>query len=174
MKLQSGEELLTLKDIASAISFDRSEGGVARTMRQVRHWTQCDLLRTVSEKSTGKGIPRLYEEEPTLQIAAILLELSRYGATVDILRPVAEELYESWDDEGAPHLSLAATDLNSYLQVAWTQDPVTGRFLDAEIHQFDETEQALEGAGFMPEPSSSILINMTTVSARIHAHTDAC
>ena len=90
MKLATGENLLTVKDIAECISYDRSEEGIARTLRQVRHWTQCDLLRTMSEKNPGKGVPRFYEDEPSLLIAAILFELCRYGATVDILKPVAD------------------------------------------------------------------------------------
>ena len=85
MKMQSGAELMTIKDISEHIAFDDSDSGIERTMRQVRHWTQCDLLRTTSEKNTGKGIPRFYEVEPTLMIAAILQELTLYGATVDIL-----------------------------------------------------------------------------------------
>ena len=77
MKFQSGEVVYTLKDIASIVSFSETEEGVSRTMRQIRHWTQNDLIQTVSEKSTGKGIPRFYVEEPTIQISGILIELSK-------------------------------------------------------------------------------------------------
>lgn len=170
MKLASGEELLTVKDIAERISFDGSEDGVARTLRQVRHWTQCDLLRTISEKNTGKGVPRFYEDEPSLLIAAILLELCRYGATVDILKPVADQLYEDWVEFGGMSMATAMTDLNAYLQVAWTADPVTGRFTGAQIHMFDELDQrnGEEDVGVEAQPSSSIVINMTRLTERIY------
>lgn len=171
MKLATGENLLTVKDIAERISYDRSEEGVARTLRQARHWTQCDLLRTMSEKNTGKGVPRFYEEEPSLLIAAILFELCRYGATVDILKPVADQLYEGQDDIGGTYMSTALTEYNAYLQVAWTADPATGRFTGALIHMFDEIDQrdGEQDAGVMAEPASSIVINMSRLTDRIYA-----
>jgi len=176
MNFVSGEELLTVKDIAREISFDRSDDGIARTMRQIRHWTQNDLLRTASVKNTGKGVPRLYEPEPTIQIAAILLELSRYGVTVEILKPVAEELWDA--DEAMMYIDSALTHLNSYLQVSWTADPLTGAFTGAEVHMFDEMDldnvdtSLDEQPKFNPihtEPSSSILVNMSNVMTRIYA-----
>ena len=167
MKMQPDVELMTIKDIAERISLDRSDRGVERTMRQVRHWTQCDLLRTVGRKNTGKGIPRLYEEEPTMLIAAILLELSLYGATVEILSPVAEGLYEHSDEDGM-YLFHATTDVNTYLQVEWVLDPASGKFIDAEIHFFDKLDRK-DGQLLLSEyPSSSILINMTMVAERIY------
>ena len=169
--MQSGERLLTVKDIAERIAFDRSEEGVLRTMRQIRHWTQNDLLRTASEKHTGKGVPRLYEKEPTIEIAAILLELSRYGATVDVLKHVAEELWNT--DEAMMYLGSALTHINSYLQLTWKSDPVTGRFVGAEVSMFDDMDffNAKADAGISTPinsaPSSSILVNMTQVMERL-------
>ncbi len=174
MNLASGEELLTIKDVAKKISFDRSESGIAKTMRQIRHWTQNDLLRTTSEKHTGKGVPRFYEPEPTVEIAAILLELSRYGVTVDILKPVAEELWDT--DEGLLYRGSALTDINAYLQVSWSADPVTGVFTDAEVHLFDEmdmgpvktsSEERDQYTPINTAPSSSILVNMSEVMTRV-------
>lgn len=168
MKLQSGEELLTIRDIAARIAPGRTEASIARTLRQVRHWTQCDLLRTVSVKSTGKGIPRLYEEEPTLLIAAVLLELSRYGATVDILKPVAAALYDDWEDDRM-YIDTASTHVNVYLQVAWKTDPATGQFIDAEIKLFDDLDAANTNPRDRPtllleHATSSIIVNLTNLS----------
>jgi hypothetical protein len=167
MILESGEELLTVKDIAARITFDRSDDGIARTMRQVRHWTQCDLLRTTSEKHTGKGIPRLYEDEPTVEIAAILLELQRYGATVDILKHVSDELFAHWDDEGGMYILGSGTDIDVFIQVSWKSDPKTGKFIGAEVHMFDEMDDENDGGKIDNKPDSSVVINMTNVMGRI-------
>ena len=170
MKLGSGRKLLTLKDVAERIAFDRSDAGIARVMRQIRHWTQCDLIETASEKSTGKGIPRLYELEPTVEVAAILLELSRYGATVDILKPVAERLYGQWDGS-EPYLSTAFTHVDAFLQVSWVTDPETGKFVDAEVSFFDDLDPAEERDLLMNRPSS-VLIYMNKVIESIEFASD--
>lgn len=165
MEMRSGERLLTIKDVARCVAFDRSAEGVARTARQVRHWTQSDLLQTVSEKSTGSGVPRLYEEEPTIEIAGILLELARYGATIEILKPVAKALYEDWT-EGGDTLFLATTDEgNAYAQVAWREDPATRKFIDARVNLFNDFDP--DGGALWAEPSSSILVNLNNVMGRI-------
>ena len=165
MELRSGERLFTIKDIARCVAFDKSAEGVARTARQVRHWTQSDLLRTVSEKATGSGVPRLYEEEPTIEIAAILLELARYGATIDILKPVAKALYEDWTGGGDTLFLATTSEGNAYAQVAWTVDPATSRFVDARVNLFNDFDE--DGGGLWAEPSSSILVNLNKVMDRI-------
>lgn len=164
MEMRSGERLLTIKDVARCVAFEKSEEGIARTARQIRHWTQCDMLRTVSQKNTGSGVPRLYEEEPTLEIAAILLEVARYGATVDILKPVADVLYDDW--ESGESLFLATTDVgNSYIQVAWNFELSSGQRLDASIIFFNDVDK--DERGLWSEPSSSIVVNLSRVMSRI-------
>ncbi len=167
MKLANGPTLLTVKDIAERISYDRSEDGLARTLRQVRHWTQNDLLETISEKNTGKGVPRFYDYHSSLIIAGILLELSRYGATVDILKPVADNLYESFEDDRSQYMLWQEMDENSYLQVAWNTDPSSGRFMDAVMHMFDDLDKGYSGNELMSEPTSSVVINMSKLRERI-------
>jgi len=173
------QRLLTVKDIAIGISYDNSEEGVARTIRQVRHWTQSDLLRPISQKSTGKGVPRVYEEEPTVRIAAILLELCRYGVTVDVLKYASKELYDDWDaDEGMEgfYLSTTFTHISSFIQIAWKTDLQTGAFTGAQVTMFDDMElfqegvpkEDFKGRHILREPPSSILINMTQIVKRIY------
>jgi len=158
--------LLTLKDVANYVAIDKTTAGLNRTMRQIRHWTQCDLLRTENPKSSGSGIPRLYAEEPSVFIAAMLLEVSRYGATVDILRPLAEELYEDWEGT-QEHFFFAETNEGIvYAQISWAQDPETGRFVDAQLHLFNEEEDHPED-WLKSEPSSSILVNLNQVMERV-------
>jgi hypothetical protein len=166
MSDETETRLLTVKDIARAICFDKSEDGVYRMIRQLRHWTQSDLLRPFSAKSTGKGVPRVYIEDPTIAISAILLELTRYGATVDILKFVADEIYDHWDDEGGMYLLTALTDVNAYIELAWETDPATGRFIAARINMFDDLDDHEDR--LYRDASSSIVINMTEVMERIY------
>lgn len=161
-----GETLLTLKELAQAIAYSPSEESVNRVTRQIRHWTQSDLLKTYTGKSTGTGIPRLYLEYPTLEVAAILLELSRYGATVDILKPAADALYE--EGYGDLYRSSAQTDETVFMQVSWSEDPNTGRFEDARITMFDTMDgDALQMLD--RNSPSSILLNLSLVLERVYA-----
>lgn len=165
-------EFWTVKDLAERVSFDPSDEGISRTIRQLRHWTENDVLRTVGEKKSGKGIPRLYHPEPALEISAILIELARYGVTVDALKMVADELWDT--DEGYMAVSTAMTDIPSMLQLSWTFEPGTGKFQSANLYLFDEQElisgaQRFEHDRYMDfEATSSILVNMTAVMERLY------
>lgn len=167
-KMHFGEEdSVRVKDIADCVSFDRSDHGISKTIRQVRHWTQSDLLRPVGQKNTGTGVPRVYPEEPTLQIAAILMELSRYGATVDILKPVSEALYEEMDEFGHCFFIAMTDEGEAFAQVAWTEDPATGRLIDADISFITIETDRKEGEWLTGNYSSSITINLNKVMSRI-------
>lgn len=170
MKLKTGVELVTLKDIAQCIAFEQTVSNIERTMRQVRHWTQNDLLRTEGEKTTGKGIPRFYAEEPTMMIAAILKELTLYGSSVELLRPVSDGLYSHYDDDSGTYLMSALTDINAYLQVIWSIDLKSGKFNDASIHFFDDMDRDAGEKLLDEHPSSSVVINMSTVAGRIYSN----
>jgi hypothetical protein len=173
MKLATGEPVLTLKDVAAAVALSNTEAGISRAMRQIRHWTQSDILRTFSEKSTGRGVPRLYPVEPTIEICAILQEFARYGATVDILRAVAAELYEESDDGGwvLLHATVDEEDVRSSMQVSWDEDPETGKLINPHVNFFTVlspgTEHAEEEGGFDPGPLSSITLNLNKVMDRV-------
>jgi len=164
----SGDVFLTIKDITQAIAPDKSMDGLNRTLRQVRHWTQCDLLRPRQQKNPGKGSPRLYNEDPTIMIAAILLELNRYGATVDVLRPVAEALYADELENGGDVLFMAMNDeANAFLQVVWIEDEKTKKFTGALINLFHDFDAAEEDE-LWTDPSSSVVLNLNKISDRIH------
>lgn len=172
-----GSVLWTVKDLAERVSFDQSEEGISRTIRQLRHWTENDVLRTAGEKRSGKGIPRLYHPEPALQVSAILIELARYGVTVDALKMVADELWDT--DEGYMAVSTALTDIPSMLQLSWTFDPATGKFQSARVLLFDEqvllkSVRRFEHDHYMDfEATSSILVNMTAVLERVYERSRA-
>lgn len=175
MKFESGETVYSLKELAEIISYNRSEMGIAKTMRQIRHWTQNDLLKTITGKNTGKGIPRLYADEPTLLISAILLELCRYGATIETMRPVARQLYSDWEEDNGYFLTLADTDLPALIQIVWQADSATGEFTGADVRFMDEdTLQSDPAKRRLPEldygVASSILLNLTPINERIYSH----
>ena len=166
MNARDEDQFLTIKTLASWVTLDPSDEGITRTLRQLRHWTQNDLLCTEGRKDTGKGIPRLYAEDPTFQIAAILVELSRYVSALDALKAAAEALYTEWNDDGAVYFNTALTDMDAYIQVSWETDPKKLVILNARVQMFDmmdEAENRLDD-----QPSSSILINMTNVADRTY------
>lgn len=168
MNLLPHVKFITIKDIAKRIAFESSDSVIERTIRQLRHWTQNDLLRTIGEKNTGKGIPRLYEDEPTLLISAILQELTLYGASIETLKPVAKALYEHWDRETGMYFTLALNEGNSYLQVVWSIDSRTGKFFDAEINFFDDIDRDAGHELLLEHPSSSVVVNMSMLTERIY------
>lgn len=137
-------------------------------MRQIRHWTQNDLLQTVTGKNTGKGIPRFYLEEPTLEIAGILMELSKCIASLDVLKPVARALYEGWDG-GDPYLLSSLTHVDVFLQVSWETDPDTMDITVAKVEFWDDMDEE-DDKKPDPEPTCSILINMSQVMSRVFAN----
>jgi len=164
----SGNVFLTIKDITQAISPDKTVDGLNKTLRQVRYWTQCDLIHPADDKNTGKGSPRLYYQDPTIMVAAILLELNRYGATVDILRPVSEALYEDEEETGGDVLFMAVNDeARAFLQVVWTEDEVTKKFTGADINLFHEWDRE-ELEDLWTDTSSSVVINLNRLAERVY------
>jgi hypothetical protein len=164
---QGGDVYVSVKDIAQCVAPDNSLDAMNRTLRQLRHWTQSDILRPASAKNTGTGTPRIYPEEPTLFLAAVLLELHRYGATVDIMKPVAEAIYDDWVDGPAESQFFVQTDeATMLLQLAWTVDPETARFKDVNVNLFHDYVGLGEGKLDI-QPCSSIVLNLNQIYNRI-------
>lgn len=86
------ENLYTVKDIAAIISLDGSPDDIRKCMRQIRHWTNNDVLIPIGGKDTGTGVSRVYDEDAIYK-AAFAAELVRYGTTVDML---GYELFDEW------------------------------------------------------------------------------
>ena len=168
MKSEYGNDLITIKDIAEAIAYRKTSAAINRTLRQVRHWTQNDLLQPYGEKQTGKGIPRFYEDWPAVLIAALYLELSRYGATVEILKPVAKALYEDMEN-GMTQLNLSLTNESMvYAQIAWKGDQYEEEETKVGIRLFNDDPDFFGGdEGMSKRPPSWIIINITNIVERI-------
>lgn len=169
MSQAPGERLFTIKDIARAVALDKSEHGIAKAMRQIRHWTAHDILRPVGGKDTGTGVARVYREEPTINVAAVLLEVSRYGATVDILKIISPVLYDAADGGHGPIFEGAAADVwESFAQISWGEDFKTGKLIDPQIHFFSIDDDYEPNSTLSSDPQSSIVINLNKVFSRIY------
>ncbi len=165
----------TLKEVAAALSRSGAPGDVDRIARQVRHWTQCDLLQPVGKKYTGTGVSRRYTADEVRK-AAILAELSHFRVPVTILdAPFAHSdevfLGEEWEIAIAGKRPV-------YLEMAWTEDG-TSRwrmavdwprllFINPPVARETKEEGRDDVTVMDPErPTSMILINLTETFARL-------
>lgn len=92
----------SVREVAEKLTPEGDEGERLRLIRQIRHWTNADLLRPQGKKHTGTGVSRKYGPEEVRK-AAILRELWRYGMTVTQLEGMGEYLDDlsgdpSWAD----------------------------------------------------------------------------
>lgn len=157
----------TVKDIAEAISFGTSQDAIARTARQVKYWTQCDLIKPANLKQSGRGYPRLYEDEGTYEIAAILQELTLYGITLDKLKPVSDYIYKYFEEFLMGPLFAALThEGEGFLHIDWNIDQETGEFGQPEMFLYDTVDPDDDEA-FLPKSSSSITLNLNKIVDRI-------
>jgi hypothetical protein len=163
------EETFTLKHLAKAVYPAGSDREQDQFMRQVRHWTACDLLRPVGGKNTGTGVSRRYTASD-IRRAAILAELHRYRVPVPVVENFAEAMdtYEFGRGFDVMWKSAIAGDRPVFLQLAWTEG-FTSWGID-----FDEPNSLMvapEGKSRDPgDPfhiTSAIVINLTSVFARI-------
>lgn len=162
METINNHVLLSAKDVAMVIAYPGLTDGLARSMRQIRHWTQCDLLKTANSKHTGRGRSRLYEEEPTIFIAALFMELARFGITVDKMKPLADWIYEDFEADSDGIFSGGMTDeWQSYITIDWNIDPKTGDFGEPSIRTYSDAETMDYTYEDEPLPTSS---SATTIS----------
>lgn len=167
MIIIGNETYLTVKDIAERISFSNSSAEVARVLRQVQHWTQNDLLETVNFKKTGRGYARLYKDDPTLLFAAVFQELSLYGMTVEILKPISKHLHETYEEEYHDAWFGAMTDeYCGYLQIDCNIDQKSGVFGLPSI-EFSSDAELSAPPGLKCHSSSCIVICLNKLASRI-------
>ncbi|MBT4740423.1 MAG: hypothetical protein HN793_13575 [Rhodospirillaceae bacterium] len=164
--------LLSAKDVAMVIAYPGLTDGLARSMRQIRHWTQCDLIKTANSKHTGRGRSRLYEEEPTIFIAAMLMELSRFGITVDKMQPLSDWFYEDWEADSFGVYSGAITgEWIGYISIDWNVDPKTGNFGEPELRVFSDAKSMgyeMEQDDLVPKSSCSTILNVNQIIDRLN------
>ena len=153
----------TVKDVAGIIAYDKSPEGIAKVARQVRHWTNNDLLTPLGPKQTGTGINRLYDAHGVRK-ASIILELTRYGINVFLLDMIDEWLDNvSGMDEWGDAIN-GGEDF--YLQFAWDAADEPGSFWlpGMERGMIIRTEM-LHKTGM--STASMVLVNLTVLFRRI-------
>ena len=160
--------MLTAKDIAEAIRFKKDRQGFAKALRQVKHWTDNGLLQDITALDTGSCVAREYVDEPTLVIAAILQELVLFGWTIDKLKPIADRLYDDFEngDPGDVLLAAMTGEYLGYLVLEFDVDS-RGRLSLETIRTFSTSpdEPPLEDS--IPKARSSLLLDLPAIVNRI-------
>lgn len=163
------EETFTLKHLARAVLPTDTDKERDQFMRQVRHWTACDLLHPVDGKSTGTGVSRRYTASEVRR-TAILAELHRYRVPITVVEGFAEAMdnYEFGRGFEKTWKSAVAGDRPVYLQFAWNEN-----FIRWGLNADEPSSLMLAPKGEARDPnspfhiSSAIVINLTSVFARI-------
>ncbi len=166
------EQLYTVKDLASMTALTSDDETVAKVMRQIRHWTNHDVLRPFGPKNTGTGVSRVYDAHGARK-AAILVELTRYGINVEMLKGFDEwcdgiENTETWE-------YTTGSSSPFYIGMTWTPEDHGGglwKVLDEDAFSVMMTgdEDFAMDKNFDPKilhASSMIVINLTPVFARV-------
>jgi len=164
-----GDLIVTAKDLAEAIAFKKDRGGFAKALRQIKHWTDKGLLRTITPLDTGSGVAREYVDSPTELIAAILQELVLLGCTIEQLFPVTTRLYNEFDDGDPDSIFDAAmmAGSKSYLALEYDIDD-RGRLKLENIRTFIFNHPGDgEQHGEMPKARGSILLELGAIADRI-------
>jgi hypothetical protein len=87
--------------------------------RQARHWTDLGVLPLTGELNTGTGRGRLYEDE-ALYLAAVAVELARYGVTAGTIKKVLAALAPGFRDRGSRARDVVSGELKLWLLLAPT------------------------------------------------------
>ena len=81
----------SVRELVDKLAPEGDETEKLRLIRQIRHWTNADLLTPQGKKHTGTGVSRQYGPDEVRK-AAILRELGRFGMTVTQLEGMGEYL----------------------------------------------------------------------------------
>lgn len=162
------EKLFTVKDLAFMFAPSGEPGAYAKIMRQIRHWTNCDVLKPLGSKDTGTGVSRVYDLHGARK-AAILVELSRYGVTVEMLAG-----FDEWCDE-VQHSEDWKLALESggpiFIGVTWPQghnSPGVWRVISEDaFFAFLAGDPEVANDPTLFEFASLLLVNISTVFERV-------
>lgn len=157
------EQFYNVKRVAQIITGSTDEAAVDQAIRKIRHWTNSDVLSPIGDKHTGTGVSRLYDEN-AVYIAALLLETTRYGVTVDMVDTFEDWVKACWEED---NLWEEAKHGNSELvfQLGWHEDGSGfSRHVSEELPLFWKPF----GAGDDYFYTSSIVINATNVFRKMN------
>jgi hypothetical protein len=158
----------SLKQVCALAGLSEDPAEVSKLARQIRHWTNSDLLHPQSGKRTGTGVSRRYSADEVRR-AAVLVEIARYRVPV----PVIESFAEAMDGyAGSPDWQAAMDGTRSvFLQLAWSEHN-TQWTLSVDAPQtllFDpkgskDLQAADDDASRI---TSAIVMNLTAIFARV-------
>ncbi|MEQ9490196.1 MAG: hypothetical protein RIM72_14515 [Alphaproteobacteria bacterium] len=153
------------RQVATLIAYEKTESEIIKLVRKIRHWSAEDILVPVSGKSTGTGNSRLYDKNQ-VYCAALILELTGYGITMEMLETLPEWLdrsvmkHENWQasiDDTADYI----------LAMTWRMDH--GGMGGFQIVQPDQpmtvSNEMAKKTGM--ETPSAILLNLRFIFRRI-------
>lgn len=165
--------LMSVKHFSRLLVPDANEAALAKMMRQVRHWTALDLLRTAGPKATGTGVSRVYDEDE-LYKAVILEELVRVGVPAAFME---ENEFGEWLDlnKGMEHWQLAKDgQVDVFLNLASEADGSVGTIMSQDAGKFlrylnhAQNKPKPTGDGLpMPKYTSLILLNVTALFQKV-------
>lgn len=163
-------ELYSLKEMVRLIAPSGDLDVQNQIMRKVRHWTNHDLVGPAGPKRTGTGVSRVYDEVGLCK-ACILLEVTRYGATVDML-----EGFNEWADGAARSSDWQAAikgEWPFFISVVWPEGrhaPGRWRIMDAGIFvAMEHGDDEIAGDPSLFDFSSMLLLNLTAIFAPLSA-----
>ncbi len=160
-------QFYNVKRVAQIITGATDDKTIEQTIRKIRHWTNSDVLSPIGDKSTGTGVSRLYDEN-AVYIAALLLETTRYGVTVEMNDTFESWIKECWEEseewEEAKH-----GDSKLVLQLGWHEN---GTSFGCQVSEGSSLFWKPRGAGDEDRYTSSIVINATNVFRKMNWDND--
>lgn len=171
-------QTFTLKQVAERVSRTKEPEDIERLMRQIRHWTLCDLMLPVGGKHTGTGRSRRYDADE-VRVAAVLAELTRYGMTVTLL----DGMREGWSDQMRMWREATSSTEPIFYEVVWDEytmmcKPNYGRIElisresdrvgSRKLQDGAEDDEWPQGSIFNPANiESGIVLNLTKIFTRL-------
>ncbi len=163
----------SVRELVDKLSPEGDEAEKLRLIRQIRHWTNADLLTPQGKKHTGTGVSREYGPDEVRK-AAILRELTRFGMTVTQLEGTGEYLDmladdPSWKDaitnKKPVYLELFSTpdDDGQSWQVARDEPDLKKIHPDAKPSILKIGNKRLPGASY----TSALVLSLNRIFARL-------
>ncbi|WP_374631659.1 hypothetical protein [Ferrovibrio sp.] len=152
----------TLKELATLLSPQKDAEAVSRLARQLRHWTNEDLLQTVGAKHTGTGVSRRYAPEQ-VRLAAILMELNRYHVPITVLSECFETLTSEYSKRDEWKQAVQGKGA-IYLMFAYSDEFISAQLFSGQSrHPMLEPKGQISGKPMV----SAITINLSRLFAQL-------
>tara|TARA_R110002074_G_C12554346_1_gene666932 strand:+ start:5400 stop:5903 length:504 start_codon:yes stop_codon:yes gene_type:complete len=159
----------SVRELVDLVAADDDEGGKLRLLRQVRHWTNENLLFPIGEKHTGTGVARKYGPDEVRK-AAILRELVSFGIPVATYEEMGESLdyytrQSEWKD------AISGKDA-IFLEMLWTSSRTQVWNVvrhDALLSMMSPKWKPKKVGNFMPDMNftRAIVLNLNRIFERL-------